>query len=189
MGFCEKGRQLRRDNALVGDKIYVTGYLGDASIGLKSIVEKLEDAELQSCVDRLNRPDARVKFAGQLLNYSRCAIDISDGLIADLGHIVESSQCGAQVVLSDIPLSSAARYYFKRYNNNDIDWELLLTKGDDYELCFTLNADNESAVVEMAEKIGLKISCIGTIIEGNKLLCVNDEGITVNFNSPGFTHF
>ncbi len=189
MGFCEIGRELRRDKALVGDKIFVTGNLGDASIGLKSIVEKLEDAELESCVERLNRPDARVKFAEQLLNYSRCAIDVSDGLVADLGHIVESSQCGAQVMLSDIPLSSTARYYFKRYNNNDVDWELLLTQGDDYELCFTLNVDKESAVIEMAEKMALKITCIGEITEGDKLLCVNNKGDSVKFYSSGFTHF
>lgn len=189
IGFCDKERQLRRDKALVGDKIYITGDLGDASIGLKSIVEKLEDVELQSCVERLNRPDARVEFAEQLLNYSSCAIDVSDGLVADLGHIVDCSQCGARIVLSDIPLSSSARYYFDRYNNNDIDWGLVLTQGDDYELCFTVNEKFESSVLALAEKLGLKVTCIGEITAGDALTCMDEIGDAVTFNSSGFEHF
>lgn len=189
MGLCETGKSLRRDSAVAGDRIYITGNLGDAAIGLKSIIDKLDDEKLQPCIEKLNRPEARIKFAEQLLKYSKCAIDISDGLLADLAHITDSSRCGARIMLSDIPLSSSARYYFRQYNNNVIDWELVSTQGDDYELCFTLSEENVSAINKLAEKHDLKISCIGEVIAENEMLYVNEAGNTVDFKRSGFKHF
>jgi thiamine-monophosphate kinase len=83
MGFCDKDKILRRDKAEAGDKVFVTGELGDASIGLQAILNNLNDEKLLPCIQRLNRPEARVKFAEELVLYSKCAIDISDGLVAD----------------------------------------------------------------------------------------------------------
>lgn len=189
MGLCDSDKIMRRDQAQVGDKIFVTAELGDAAIGLHTVLNHLHDKSLSPCVQRLNRPQARVKFAEELALYSNCAIDISDGLVADLGHIIESSQCGAKVNLSDIPLSSAAQYYFQQYNNNIIDWSMVLTQGDDYELCFTVNKTNQPAVEALAKKHRLKLSCIGEITDSKTLLFVNANGEAVDFGSTGFKHF
>ena len=189
MGFAEKENILRRDQAKIGDKIFVTGNLGDAAIGLQTIFNDHTDIMLAQCVDKLNRPVARVKFAEELSRHSRCAIDISDGLIADLGHILAASQLGAEIHLSDIPVSSAAEYYFKQYHNNVIDWSMVLTKGDDYELCFTANDENQNVIIALAKKHDLRVSCIGEITDSKKLACLDETGQTINFSDIGFNHF
>lgn len=189
MGLCDKNKILRRDRARQGDKIFVTGDIGDAAIGLHVILNNIEDEKLQPCIDSLNRPQARVEFARDLTDYACCAIDISDGLIADLGHVLQASNCGAKLELSEIPLSVSTFYYFQQYCNNLIDWEMVLNKGDDYELCFTAEKNSESVIRDLAKKHRLKISCIGEITASGELLCVNSSGNNINFSSTGFQHF
>ncbi len=189
MGLCDKDKIMRRDQAKAGDKIYVTGHLGDAAIGLHALLNKLDDEPLQSCIAKLNRPEARVKFAQALVLYSACAIDISDGLVADLGHIIKASHCGANIFLSKTPVSLASHYYFEKYNNAIIDWPMLLTRGDDYELCFTISEKNEAAVNELARQHQLPISCIGEITEGSELNFLNTAGEIQSFTDTGFKHF
>lgn len=189
MGISDRGKILRRDKAKAGDYVFVTGNIGDAAVGLQAILNKINDDKLLPCVNRLNRPEARVGFAEELHSYSKCAIDISDGLAADLGHIVSASSCGAKINLSDIPLSSAARYYFEYYHQNTIDWSMVLTQGDDYELCFTVNSSHVSAVKALAEKHQLNVSCVGEITESDHLVFVGEDNEQVNFLSTGFQHF
>jgi len=189
MGLCDKDKIMRRDQAKAGDKIYVTGHLGDAAIGLHAVLNKLDDETLQPCITKLNRPEARVTFAEALVSHSSCAIDVSDGLVADLGHILKASACGASVFLSGIPVSSASFYYFKKYNAGVIDWSMLLTRGDDYELCFTVSEKNEVAVIELGRQHELLLSCIGEISEGSELNFLNADGEPINFSDTGFKHF
>jgi len=189
MGLCDKANVLKRDSAEPGDNIYVTGNIGDAAIGLRAIHDQLNDDDLQSCVFRLNRPEARLLFAQELTSCSKCAIDISDGLVADLGHILDASHCGAKILLPDIPVSSAARYYFEKYNEARTDWSMLLAQGDDYELCFTVSKDHDSAVTELASKHSLQVSCIGEVTETKALEFINANGEVVNFSATGFKHF
>jgi thiamine-monophosphate kinase len=189
MGLVESGKILRRDQAEINDRIYVTGNIGDAAIGLQAVLKQLDDDSLLPCINRLNRPEARLAFAKDLTAYSKCAIDISDGLVADLGHIVKASQCGAGIHLPDIPLSSAARNFFDYYHKGSIDWSMVLTQGDDYELCFTVSNDNEPAVIELASKHQLNVSCIGEITDSNMLVIRDASNQPVAFTSGGFKHF
>ena len=189
MGLCDKNNILRRDRAEPGDKIYVTGYLGEAAIGLRAIRDQLDDDNLKPCITRLNRPEARVLFAEELVSYSRCAIDISDGLAADLGHILEASNCGANISLPSIPVSPASRYYFDKYSEGEINWSMLLAQGDDYELCFTASSDHDSAISELAERYGFPVSCIGEITESKKLEFIDVNGETETIAATGFKHF
>lgn len=189
MGLCDQGKVLCRDKAEVGDKIFVTGDLGDAAIGLNVVQDNIHNEVYTSCIDKLNRPQARVKFGQELVAYSKCAIDISDGLVADLGHILSASGKGAIVELPAIPLSSCARKYFEQYNKGEIDWTLVLAHGDDYELCFTVNSENEAAVRELATKQQLKISCVGEITNTSKLLFFSEENKEMKFSDSGFQHF
>lgn len=189
MGLSVKDKLLRRDQAKPGDKIYLTGHIGDAAIGLQVLSDKLDDENLYPCIARLNRPEARVEFSEELTSCSACAIDISDGLIADLGHVVEASDCGAQVYLSRIPISVSSRYYFDHYNDGAIDWTMLLTRGDDYELCFTSGSESESEISHLASKHDLKISCIGEIIKEKELKFIDADGELEKFINSGFKHF
>jgi len=180
---------MRRDQAKVADKVFVSGHLGDAAIGLHAVLNNIDDEQLQPCITKLNRPEARVTFAEALASYSSCAIDISDGLVADLGHILKASTCGANVFLSKILVSSASSYYFEKYNEAKTDWAMLLTRGDDYELCFTVSEKNEAAVIELARQHKLLLSCIGEITEGNELNFLNADGERQSFADTGFKHF
>ncbi|MCG6937738.1 MAG: thiamine-phosphate kinase [Gammaproteobacteria bacterium] len=189
MGLAESGKILRRDQAKTGDYVFVTANIGDAAVGLHVILNQLADQKLLPCVNRLNRPEARVDFASELTSYSRCAIDISDGLVADLGHIVKASCCGAKIMLADVPLSPAVRYYFEHYHKGSIDWSMVLTRGDDYELCFTVGRDDVSAVKALAQKHQLKVTCIGEITVPAELLFIDENDKPVNFSNTGFKHF
>jgi len=189
IGLCDKEKIMRRDQAKSGDKVFITGYLGDAAIGLQAVKNKLPDEELFPCIEKLNRPMARINFAEKLASCSKCAIDISDGLVADLGHIVKASNCGARINLSDIPVSLSAQYYFKQYHNGSVDMPLLLTQGDDYELCFTVNNRNEPDVKKLAIKHQLKLSCIGEITDSNKLEFYDENNELIKFFNTGFKHF
>ncbi len=188
MGLSDEDTIMRRDRASVGDKIYVTGELGDAAIGLEAVLNNLNNENLQPCIKKLNRPQARVKFAEELSLFSKCAIDISDGLVSDLGHIVNASHCGADVSLSDIPISSSAMYYFKYYNEDKIDWSKVLTHGDDYELCFSANKKYQKEIETLAKKHQLRVSCIGDITNTDTMTLF-DKGQKVEFEKTGFKHF
>ena len=189
MGLCDKDNIMRRDKAASGDKIYVTGELGDAAIGLQALTDNLNDESLSACINKLNRPEAKVRFAEELSTFSRCAIDVSDGLVADLGHILEASHRGAQINLSQMPLSSSAQYYFEHYHKSVIDWSMVLTCGDDYELCFTVKAEDELAVRKLADKYQIKVSCVGEITDSTELEFFTAGKEVVNISGTGFKHF
>lgn len=189
MGLSGNNGVLRRDQAKPGDLIFVTGDIGAAAIGLHAILNKLDDKKLQPCITQLNRPEARVAFAQDLCQYSNCAIDVSDGLFADLGHILDASGCGAKIFLADIVLSSTLKYYFEQYRNAEIDWQMLLSGGDDYELCFTAKKENSDAIKQLAEQHQLKLSCIGKVESSSPLSFFDAENNIVHFSASGFKHF
>jgi len=189
MGLCAKGKLLQRTQAKVGDSIFVTGFMGDAAIGLMALQNDLPDAELKNCIERLNRPEARVNFAQELVSYSTCAIDISDGLVADLGHVINASACGSQINLSAIPLSPGVKFYFEHYTDGAIDWSTVLATGDDYELCFTVNKSNIEKVKILAENHQLQLTYIGEVTNSAELVFVDANNIPVSFDGSGYKHF
>ncbi len=189
MGLLNKAKAMRRNQARPGDRIFVTGTLGDAAIGLRCVTENLDDPALADCVHKLNRPQARNRFALALVNYCDCAIDISDGLLADLGHLLEASHCGAIIQQAAIPISTAAAYYCDHYCQHQTDWSMVLSHGDDYELCFTVAADKVAAVEKLADTLSLPVSCIGEITEEKSLICVDKHNKPVNYTMLGYQHF
>ena len=125
-GFVDVNKAMRRDAAKSNDKIYVTGCLGDAALGLELLnAHDLPDQAIrESCVKQLNRPVPRVEFAQKLIEYCSCAIDISDGLLSDLGHILKASNCGATVYYDQLPTSKE----FKKSSAylNDLDYKKMI---------------------------------------------------------------
>lgn len=183
-GFVEPGQAMRRDEAQVGNQIYVSGNLGDAGLGLKQCLGQLNHVP-DYCVARLNRPQPRVELGLALTQYSRCAIDISDGLVADLGHILEQSDCGARIELEQIPLSEPLASYYA----DEKDWPLILTSGDDYELCFTVSKDKQESMLAMLDQQTVAVSRIGEITKTGGLICVDAQGQPLSFEHPGYNHF
>ena len=175
---------MKRDAAQVGDLIYVTGTLGDAGLGLKQCLGQANDVP-PYCVTRLNRPQPRVDLGLLLSQYSRCAIDISDGLIADLGHILQQSGRGARIELDRIPLSAPVAEYFAQGK----DWPLILTSGDDYELCFTVAKEKQASMLAALDESDVAVTQIGEITDTGSLECVDQNGQKLEFEHSGYNHF
>jgi len=188
MGFAGPDNIMRRDGARPGDVIYVSGTLGDAAAGLRILQRgQAIDANNAWLVDRLNRPEPRVDLGLKVSAYCKCAIDISDGLAADLGHILEASDCGATVNIDRIPLSHQLVEY--SVNRNEVDWEMVLSGGDDYELCLVVAPDNENKLMQIASEISLPLTRVGTIEEHTALNIVDETGAKYLLDRSGYEHF
>lgn len=184
-GEVPQGLALRRSGAVPGDEVWVSGRLGDAALALAHLQGeiKLSDAEYSACAPALHQPQPRVALGLTLRNVASSAIDVSDGLLADLGHILECSGVAAQLALEAVPVSSVLRRYpqFER--------RCALAGGDDYELCFTAPRVRHDAVLEIAARLDLPLSCIGKIVAGQGCVVHDAAGFSINLEGGGYDHF
>lgn len=185
MGSAPPDRMLKRSGARPGDLIAVTGTLGDAGLGLRSIQQPdsipsvLTPENLAFLHMRLNRPTPRVEAGRRLAEVAHAAIDISDGLLQDLGHMLKASNVGAIIEMSRLPISPAARAWIAA---DPTQCDLPLTAGDDYELLFAIPPDQWGT-------LGIPATVIGRITE-DKRLCVQDgQGHDIPVQAQGFDHF
>ena len=184
-GVAPKGKSLRRHGANVGDLIYVTGKLGAAAYALKCLQGEYSEAATIEEQQRLNRPEARYRTGLALRDVASSCIDISDGLFADLNHILQASQVGAELFLEELPYSDSLAKLDK-----DVAIELAIAGGDDYELCFTLPRDLPESVIEALQAI-CPIHCIGKITALESGVKLIDQADTIYpFESKrGYRHF
>ena len=184
-GFVDPGKMMRRDGAQPGDLIYMTGSLGDAGLALRLQQSgKLDIVHHQQLLQRLDCPTPRITEGMQLASIATSAIDLSDGLIGDLGHIVHQSHCGATIELQRLPCSAAVKQVITESN----EWSLPLSSGDDYELCFTIPADKQQQVQQLAATLDSPLTRIGVIEQQPGIRCVNVKGAIVDVES-GYDHF
>jgi thiamine-monophosphate kinase len=186
-GEVPAGKALRRDNAQMGDDIWVSGCLGDAALALAGLNGKIALAhdDAAALAENLHRPLPRIEAGIALRGIANAAIDVSDGLAQDLEHILQRSQCGASVVLTQLPQSPA----FARYGSSAIASRCLLAGGDDYELCFTAPAAARESIAALARKLDLPLTRIGQI-EAQQGLRVRDaEGKVIALPTAGYDHF
>lgn len=174
-GDVEDGFAMRRSGANVGDTIFVTGTVGDAAAGLELIRSGRPDPYLSA---RFLRPSPRVEFGQALTGIATAAIDLSDGLYADLQKMLTASGVGGVIDLDCLPLSEVLRSTF----NSDSVRQFALSGGDDYELCFTANADN------LPNQGDLRVTAIGSVTTGDRLLC-RDAGKILKYKDKGYRHF
>ena len=189
MGEIEAGRALRRDGAKAGDDIWVSGTLGGAALALMHMQNKIQlQPHIFACVeDRLHRPSPRVALGKTLLGIASAAIDISDGLVADLGHICERSRLSAVIERDLLPLASSLLSV-----RADLRDQCSLSGGDDYELCFTASVAARAEIEIAGAKCGVAVTRIGAmkIFDPNQLVKVIDEyGQDVSPKKSGYDHF
>ncbi len=186
-GLVPTGTALKRGGARENDLIYVTGSLGDAGVGLDIIQNKLliDNEYRKFFLNNLNRPEINVEAGLGIRGIASSAIDISDGLIADLGHIIEASYIGAEIEMDKIPLSEAMQECIERKTA----WDYALTSGDDYKLCFTASATRHEAVVSTFNKINIPVSCIGRVTRGTGLQLKTPEGNFFEPSRKSYEHF
>ncbi|MFP3874789.1 MAG: thiamine-phosphate kinase [Thiohalophilus sp.] len=187
-GYLPPGQALTRRGAVPGDEIWVSGTLGDAALGLKLVQGELDAAHAVSeqLCRRLNRPQPRLSLGMALRGVASSCIDISDGLLADLGHLCAAADCGAGLRYADVPLSSAARQVIETDSGLG---DLSLIGGDDYELCFTAPAGQHAAIRSLATQLDCPLTCIGQIEREAGLRCLDPDGRPRNISGHGYRHF
>ena len=192
MGELPRGNALRRDGARAGDEIWVSGRLGDVALALAALQKKIKltRAERAACESRLHRPQPRVALGLALRGIAHSAIDISDGLLADLGHILERSQCAAEIEFAALPASAVLCRHLDRV----AACRALLAGGDDYELCFTAAPRQRARVLAAAKRAGVAVTAIGRIKRLTKgvpaLLVRAPDGTPLRLKGAGgFDHF
>ncbi|MGC7590012.1 thiamine-phosphate kinase [Bisgaard Taxon 46] len=193
-GIIPKDKALCRHSAKVGDWVYVSGTLGDSAAGLALVLngKSAVNSTQEYLIQRHLRPTPRVLLGLELSvsSLANSAIDISDGFMADLGHILSRSQCGALIDISKLPLSEQLIEVVGR-EKAEI---LALTGGEDYELCFTVPDNNKAKLERALAYIGVQYTCVGQIraISPNNKKRIkferNGEPIELDIK-PGFDHF
>jgi thiamine-monophosphate kinase len=182
-GLVDPGSVLRRDAACVGDDIWVTGTLGDAAAALVQLrAGGAADAALRV---RLDRPTPRIDIAGEPVGIAHACIDVSDGLLADLGHVCTASGVGAMVELEALPASPMLAERF----NAEARQGLQACGGDDYELCFTAVPPQREAIARLASGHDVAITRVGKIVLGNAVDSVDADGQPWHAPRSGYVHF
>lgn len=191
MGEVPTGKALKRSGAQVGDDIWVSGQLGSAALSLACLKNKtlqgkitLKNDPLQANIHALHRPAPRVDLGLKLRDIATSCIDISDGLLADLGHILTASNCGATIDLERIPCID----YLKNDLDNPHFQEFLLAGGDDYELCFTAPASKRKEIELIGKRQHILLTCIAATNMDVGLQTIF-KGTALNLSSKGFDHF
>jgi thiamine-monophosphate kinase len=184
-GCVEEGRHVTRTGAAVGDRIYVTGTVGDACAGLDILLQKRgKSGSNDKLLQRFLYPSPRVTPGRQLAGIASAMIDVSDGLHDDLGKLLRASGLGADLELAILPISEE----LLQFSGADAAVGMALSGGDDYELCFTISPDNESQLAQLAEHWDCAATCIGEVSsEMEARWWHNGELRTVA--SPAFSHF
>lgn len=178
LGEVATGKALTRSGARPGDSVFVSGFPGDAAAGLRRL-QGGADAD-DALVRRFCRPTPRLALGQRLAPIASAAIDVSDGLYADLARLAQASGVGAVLDVTELPLSEALLDAFP-----DSAASLALSGGDDYELCFTVPPDHLEAVQSLAGELEIRLTRIGEIDSGNDIRCLNAGEDEIQ----GFDHF
>lgn len=181
-GLLDPVQALRRSGGQDGEQLFVSGRIGAAALALQQQFAGLDTDEILQ--RRLDRPTPRVELGLLLREYASAAIDISDGLLADLGHVCRASDLGARVLLADLPLSEPVAAACA-----DGDWHLPLSGGDDYELLFSVRPERVTAMQAACSAAGHEITRIGSLREGTGIILSHPDGHESLEGPDGFDHF
>lgn len=192
IGEVPAGQALLRSGAGLGDTVWVSGQLGMAAAGLAILRGEfdLPEPERRQAIDALQRPTPRIELGIALRGVASAALDVSDGLLGDLGHILERSALGAAVDLSRLPCADWLRARLNAPEMRRLALGWLLAGGDDYELCFTAPAGRTAHVLEAGKAAGVAVSEIGRIVAGAALTVQDEQGQALDLSAlRAFDHF
>jgi thiamine-monophosphate kinase len=189
LGWAPKGRAVARAGARPGDLVFVTGFIGDGWLGLQAAQGKLSLAteRLAALVDHYRMPVPRLDFLGPVRDMATASVDVSDGLIADLGHLAEASRAGIEIDLELTPRSLAGQAWFDGRVDEQAALEKLVTGGDDYEIAFTAAAKDEATLRREADRRHIPLTRLGRVTAGRGVVA-RFAGQPVEIAQPGFTH-
>jgi thiamine-monophosphate kinase len=188
LGTVPAGKALRRNAAQTGDQIYVSGTLGDSALGLALVQNRLDGlpaADRHWLEERYFLPQPRMALGEKLAGTAHAVMDISDGLLQDMGHICTASGTAAVIDRHRLPLSQAVAALIA---NNPALWEYVFAGGDDYELLFTVPADKEAGIEALSVSLGLRLTAIGNITEGSGVTLRDEQGQALPVSRTGYNH-
>lgn len=187
MGEVPAGAALRRGGAKVGNDIWVSGNVGDAALAVahRHGLVVLAEPDYREAVMRLYEPTPRVALGQALRGLATAAIDISDGLLADLTHICRLSGVGATVDVNAVPVSSIGA----KHIGTDAGRNAILAGGDDYELCFTAHPNSRDSIEDLTDVLGIPITRIGQVKRGKGVSLLGADGKPVKIDGRGYDHF
>jgi thiamine-monophosphate kinase len=177
------GHPLRRRGAHAGDDIYVSGTIGDAALGLLLLQQK--STAMSPLIERYHQPQPRLSLGQALRAHASAAIDISDGLLTDLAHLIDASHVGAAIYRERIPLSPAAQQMLQ---HNSTAWDAILNGGDDYELCFTAPPTARTFLHTFAGTLSLPLTRIGSVSPAAGLTLYDHERTALPLSPNGWEH-
>jgi len=189
LGHVAPGRALRRAGARAGDEVWVSGSIGDGALGLRVLQGRLEADAAGHLVERYRLPRPRLALGAALAGLARAALDVSDGLVQDLGHLCRAGAppCGAEIAAADLPLSDAARAALAAEPGL---LPLLLSGGDDYELLFAVPPEAAGAVRAAAAAAGVPVARIGRFLPGPpEVRVLGADGRPLALPQAGWSHF
>jgi thiamine-monophosphate kinase len=189
LGELPAGTALRRGGARAGDLVFVSGTIGDGALGLAAARGELDGLEPEHCAylaGRYRLPQPRLALGQRLRGLARAAIDVSDGLVADLGHLCRASGLGAEVEAERVPLSEAARAALELAPER---LTTVLTGGDDYELLFAAPPQAEAELAALAAELALPLTPIGRLTEGSGVRVLDRDGAPLDLAAGGYRHF
>ncbi|MDN3680041.1 thiamine-phosphate kinase [Vibrio tapetis subsp. quintayensis] len=186
-GFVPEGQALRRDGAKVGDWLYVTGTLGDAAAGLEVVLDdsKRNKEHAETLEYRHYHASPRLLAGQALRNVASSCLDISDGLVSDLGHIMKASTVGAVIDVDAMPISDELLEYC---GDRDSALRMALSSGEEYELCFTVPEEHKGQMDTLLAPTGTKATCVGQIRSGDQLQ-LERNGKALDWQLSGYDHF
>ena len=182
---------IRRSGAEPGDDVYVSGSIGDAGLGLAALDGEIKfPAAHKTCLaERYRLPSPRVSLGGALGGHASASIDVSDGLLADAGHIAKQSNVAIDLQAGKIPLSDAAQSWVRGEENADAAIARLASFGDDYEILFTAPASRRRSVEMASQVTKTPVARIGAVVKGKGVRLLNAEGGAIEVERTGFDHF
>jgi thiamine-monophosphate kinase len=187
MGTVPQQQALTRGGAQPGDDIWISGPLGTAALALAAMQGRypLDKDALAECSGALHQPQPRASLGLALRQIAHSAIDISDGLLADLGHILQASGLGADLRFNDIPLSSITRQHVA----DSAIQSMVLAGGDDYELCFTAPSARREQIATLGKQLGLSMGMIGQTRSQTGIEVYDADDRRLDIQKAGFDHF
>ncbi len=189
IGALPNGTELRRSGARPGDVVHVSGTLGDAALGLMALdggLRELDEDAAARLIERYRLPRPRIALGQALRGIATAAADVSDGLVADLGHICAASGVAARVDHARLPLDPAARLAVARHGAAA---SAILSGGDDYELVFTAPPEASAAVTDAAARSDVAVTEIGRIEDGGGVKVIAEDGREIALTLTGYRHF
>jgi thiamine-monophosphate kinase len=186
IGTVPPGQSLHRRGARIGDDVWVSGSIGDGALGLRVLQGSLAADAEGHLARRYHLPEPRLALGQALRGVARAAMDVSDGLVQDLGHLCRAAGCGAEIMADAVPLSAAASAALA---HDAALLPLLLTGGDDYELLFAAAPEDADAVQAASIKADVPVARLGRFVAGEGVVVRDGSGAAITLPQGGWSHF